>query len=343
MRDAGLLIETLRLSPRVDRVTLAAAWDSADAGALVRLVEREGVVQWLSRRLKALGITLPGEPGKQLAATVKRGIAQSLRMDAETATTLGLLDAAGIHAIPLKGAAMRRLVPRVPYADARVPNDVDLLVPEADARRAFDVLVSRGYQVPKDENPADHHHLPALVGSIGIAVELHTSTSPAVAPAEAWRRASAMDDTELLWHAASHAVADTDDNARNGSRLKTFLDAAALFSAGATVDWTRVRERLDSGEVEYPAAVRAWLAAAADLGGVPPAESRPLNLERLVAWKLRVLAREDGRWGRRLIEEGARGEFGLPVEPSSPRASAAARARHVVVTRAARAFWMVAR
>jgi len=99
VRDARLLIDTLRLSTPADVGALAAAWAGADARGIVALAQFEGASLWLQRRLKALGITLSGEAGETLAAAAKRATAYSLRMESETVATLAILDAAGIAAV----------------------------------------------------------------------------------------------------------------------------------------------------------------------------------------------------------------------------------------------------
>lgn len=366
MGDARLLIDTLRLAPPADPGALTAAWARADAGALVRLAEYEGVELWLHRRLKALDVALDGVPGQRLAALAKRAVAQSLRVDTETAAALDTLGRAGIPAVPIKGAAMRRLAARVAYADARAPNDVDLLVPAEAAQRAWDALVAHGYSAPRETGPPDGHHLPALVGPVGVGVELHLTTVAAVPPAEAWRRATgdgagadvgahsrpAPSDTELLWHAVAHALVHAQEAARFGARLRYWLDAAALLASGAAIDWERIRDRLDSPETPRPALARAWLAAAAGLSGralpagaLGTGTAPAFDVERLVSWRLRVFAggAPDGRWPTRLIEEGARGEALLPPEPGRAGASAGARLRHALAARAARLWWILRR
>ena len=366
MRDAQLLIDTLRLVPPGDAGAVASAWASADAKPVVALAQFEGVSLWLQRRLKALGITLTGDAGETLAAAAKRAMAYSLRMESETFATLAILDAAGITAVPLKGAAMRRISARVPYADARAPNDVDILVQHEHAQRAWDALVARGYSPPKDHGPADGHHLPALVGPLGVSVEIHLTTSGTVSPAEAWRRATndgavaefdgvsraVPSDTELFWHAVAHAVAHAEEYGRVGTKLRYWLDPAALLAANASIDWSCIRDRLQTRECADPALVRAWIRTASDLSGRSlPGDAlgdrggRPIDVERMISWRLRVFRRYSAgdRWAERLIEEGARGETGLPYEPAFHRAAAFAHVRHAIAARAARLWWIVRR
>jgi hypothetical protein len=359
VRDAQLLVDTLRLAAPNDVGALTTAWTRADALALVRLVQFEGASLWLQRRLKALGITLSGEAAEILAAAAKRATAYSLRMESETFATLAILDQAGIDAVPLKGAAMRRISARVPYANARAPNDVDVLVQDEHAQRAWEALIARGYAPPKEHGPPDGHHLPALVGPLGVGVEIHLTTSASVPPAEAWRRATSdgagaeingvPSDTELFWHAIAHAVAHAEEYGRVGTKMRYWLDPAALLAADASIDWERIRARLETRECADPRLVRAWIRTASDLSGrsLPDGalgvRGPAIDVVRMLSWRLRVFARYEPshRWAERLIEEGARGETGLRSEPAHHAATSFARVRHAVAARAARLWWSV--
>ena len=366
MHDARLLIDTLRLSTPTNVDVLASQWARADVAGLVRLAQFEGVSLWLQRRLKALGVALTGDAAETLTAEARRATAFSLRMESESFATLTILEAAGIAAVPLKGAAMRRISSRVPYADARAPNDVDVLVQDESAQRAWDALVARGYTPLKDHGPPEGHHLPALSGPLGVSVEIHMTTSPAVAPAEAWRRATSdgataelngvsrpiPSDTELFWHAVAHAVAHAEEYGRVGTRLRYWLDPAALLASEASIDWERIRSRLGTRECADPARVRAWIRTASDLSGKPLPQNAlgvlggpSIDVVRMLSWRLRVFDRYEagGRWAERLIEEGARAEVGLPLEPAHYRAKSFARARHAVAARAARLWWTARR
>src|SRR5207253_6383109 len=194
-----------------------------------------------------------------------------------------------------KGAARRRSSDLFPYADARATHDVDVLVPAARAREAWDLLCRAGYErTPPNGRGEGHFHLPPLWDAQRVAVELHTSTSEAVAPAEAWRRATtggrAVEragvqvalpaPTELLWHGLTHALRHRAD----AFRLRFLLDGAAILATPVPFDWGDIESRLGSGEVARPRTALVWLAAAAALAGrrqpsplaAPGGESTPL-------------------------------------------------------------------
>ncbi|MBI2795875.1 MAG: nucleotidyltransferase family protein [Gemmatimonadetes bacterium] len=358
-----LLCDTLRLGDLDDgeRARLAALWRDADQGALVALALHEGAELWLQRRLKAAEIALADDARATLGAAATRVRAGVMRADAALARVAGIFASAGVEMVPLKSAALRRLTGRLPLADARGVSDVDLLVPELEADRASVVL--RGHQfVPlqaEESRPPGHHHRVPLADAWGVAVELHESTHQAVRPAEAWRRAThrpqlawidghqlqLASDTELLWHALVHANRDAGEQARIGLRLRYWLDGAVLV-AGSVIDWSLIRSRLDGGELDSPELARAWLWWAASLAGrslgfseIGMGELGALDLPRLLAWRLHVLARHsaESRWREKLLEEGARAEGGLPRRARNPGASFVAGARSAAAALAARA------
>jgi hypothetical protein len=187
-----------------------------------------------------------------------------------------------------------------------------------------------------------------------------------VAPADAWRRATSdgavaefngvsrtvPSDTELFWHAIAHAVAHAEEYGRVGTKLRYWLDPAALLAANVSIDWARIRARLETRECADPGLVRAWIRAASDLSGrALPADAlgdrggSAIDLERMISWRLRVFPgySAGGRWAERLIEEGARGEMRLPYEPAYQDAGTFARVRHAVAARVARVWWNVRR
>ncbi|MBI3789429.1 MAG: hypothetical protein HY275_00935, partial [Gemmatimonadetes bacterium] len=161
------------------------------------------------------------------------------------------------------------------------------------------------------------------------------------------QHAFAPTDSWLLVHAVTHALADADERAGAGFRLRYWLDGAVLV-LGGEIRWELVRDRIESGEVGDPRLARGWLWAASRLAGQPigmdelgTGDLTALQLERLLAWRLTVLSRYAGtdRWGRKLLEEGARAEVGLlperPWKPLGPIAELRRRA----ATRAARLAW----
>jgi hypothetical protein len=89
----------------------------------------------------------------------------------------GLLEAAGLAPIALKGAWLSHHA--YPQAAQRPMRDLDLLVPSAQVRDGYAVLLAAGYaeleppEMPLSEMIRLDKHLPALVAPRGSIVELH--------------------------------------------------------------------------------------------------------------------------------------------------------------------------
>jgi hypothetical protein len=234
-------------------------------------------------------------------------------------------------------------VRRYPYADARPLSDVDLLVPEAEADAAWNLLCATGFRRIYDDDvdwKADHHR-PTIIDDSEVSVELHTTTGDGVPAEEAWRRATQDTDTvewqgrqvqvpsatELLWQALSHAVSD----GTRGFRLRTFHSMAVVLASEAMIDWALIAKRLSTNEIRAAdrqnaanhEQVREILGVAADLAGVRlPTEMAPRvvpDLKRLLLWRARVLSSKQGESVRdRLLEEALRVEAHLPLTPATP-------------------------
>jgi hypothetical protein len=311
-------------------------------------VAYEGAGIWLFRRLKALRIfeTLPAGFREQLKAQAFAAAIRGLRVEEEALATLRLLGAAGVPVVLIKGIARRALAPEFPYLDARITNDVDLLLPVDRIQEGYDLLVAQGYEQtdPDDANRRDHHHLPGLWNQRRIAVELHATTSSRISPDAAWSRATqggrvlewgdlavrVPPPTEIAWAATTHAI---NDMIVQGHRLQHFLEVAALAHRRPGLDWNLLLRR--TGEAEtfdeqsgtiYPAAIaRQWLHGSLQLVSAslhPAGLPLPvLDLEPLLGWRLAILgARKTlGRALReRLLEEGVRRLIGIEPEPAPP-------------------------
>lgn len=354
------LVDLLRLTPGGADADLTAAWRAlASEPGIKALVKREGASLWLHRRLHQLGLDSSGPLGQSLRENAHREALIGLRIDDEASATLRTLGDAGVEVVLLKGQARRAALAHYPWADARSLSDVDILVRGDQGQRAWDLLVARGYQFAVDPNRSydEHHHLPPIAGARGIAVEIHTSTSPWITASEAWRRETEGADrilwsglevtvpsaTELLWHAIEHGFVHGQP-----SRLRSLLDGAVILASGREIDWARLVRRMESTEVReetsvmpIPAATqRAWLATAAEFAGVDLPQglaARPLPIRRLLRWRLAVLnARLGERLKDRLLEEGSRAELSRSLAPTLPGTGLWPRLRHAVAGLTAR-------
>ncbi|HEY9517647.1 MAG TPA: nucleotidyltransferase family protein [Gemmatimonadales bacterium] len=315
---------------------------------LLPLVAYEGAAIWLFRRLRALRIfeTLPTGFREQLKAQAFAAAMRSLRVEEEALATLRLLAAAGVPVVLIKGIARRALAPQFPYLDARITNDVDLLLPVDRIQEGYALLVGQGYEQtdPDDAKRRDHHHLPGLWNQRRIAVELHATTSSRISPDTAWSRATeggrelewgnlrvrVPAPTEIAWAAATHAI---NDMIVQGHRLQHFLEVAALAHSRPGLDWNLLLRRTGESEtfdeesgIPYPAAIaRQWLQGSLQLvsPALRPAELPPpaLDLESLLGWRLAILGTRKtlGRpLSERLLEEGVRQLIGVDPQRAPP-------------------------
>jgi hypothetical protein len=183
-----------------------------------------------------------------------------------TAAVLDALEAAGIAALILKGAALAHLV--YPFPFLRPMRDLDLLVPADHADRAWRRLLASGFS-PAGPHPGPrHHHLQPLATSLDgvtVFVEVHKrllGAIPFVSPVGyenlaarsqtfncGARPARTLSREDILWHVYAHAFAI--DVLRPDVRLISVADLVAAMEAWVDVlDWDRLQRK-------YPRLVRA--------------------------------------------------------------------------------------
>ena len=183
------------------------------------------------------------------------------RSQAALRLALARLGDAGIAAVALKGVALEWR--HYPEAALRPMRDIDLLVPEARAIEASQVLAVAGF-VPETTDPAtlrralaDDHQLPSQYHSgLGVTIELHHRLGdppqsrgyrvPQIDPAGVLARAVAVDcggamvpcpaPQDMAAHLIVHAL--------YGHRLDCgplVLADLHLLASGTAVDWDALR------------------------------------------------------------------------------------------------------
>ena len=333
---------------------------------MLPLIAYEGAGIWLFRRLRALRIfdTLPAGFREQLKAQAFASAMRGLQIEEEALATLRLLGNAGVPVVLIKGVARRALAQEFPYLDARITNDVDLLLPADRIQEGYDQLVGAGYERadPDDANQHEHHHLPALWNARRVAVELHTTTSARISPEQAWSRATGGGrelewgnlpvrvpaPSEMAWAATTHAI---NDMIVSGHRLQHFLEVAALANRTPGLDWSLLVRRTaeaetfdeENGDTYPPAIARQWLQGSLQFvsDALRPPELPPpaLDLESLLAWRLTILGSRKplGRaLTERLLEEGARYLIGVDPQRAPPGTPPLYRLRRRVAGRLSR-------
>ena len=344
---AGLLLDTLRLGPEPRRTDLAERWAGHDvaagAPAIAAWIAWEQAEHWLLRRLADAGALAAAPPTlvTALQHAARRDAKAGMAVDADAADVLRTIAAAGVPCVLLKGPARRASAASLTLADARLTRDVDALVPAAEGERLWRLFRSRGYEayqydgtnVPPGESELQGpspYHLRTLVRRGGAALELHLSTERGLPPARAWERlwsgarvvmwqgleVRVPSFTELLWHALTHAEVGRPD----GWSLRYWLDAVSVLAA-QPADWGIIEIRLRDVTRRERALALRWLSVACRLAGAaaPPdlTAEAPIAMERLVSWRLAVLAngRLSAGWTEKLLDEGTRTEVGLPLAP----------------------------
>lgn len=354
-----VLLDTLRLGGELDPAATRSAWRGIDTSGLSGLVIQEGCALWLYRRLRGAQAEAAPHPAfaTWLSRRARDDAARNLLIDARVSQLSEWLTQHGYPHVWLKGTARRVAAAAYPFADARVTNDVDLILPAELVPGAWERLRRLGFEhaCAPELTPPNHFHLPPLSTTDRVAIELHRSTSTQVAPGEAWRRATDGAEivsrdgldftipcaTELLWHSIAHGL----HHGTAGFRLRYFQDASVILATGRPVDWKVIDARLSSPEVPSRALALAWLGAAAPLSGrpLPPGLSveAPFQVGRALRWRLAVTRHSSGhpRAAEKLVEEGTRTEIGWPILGGVPGTSAARRLRRRLASFAARAAY----
>jgi len=130
----------------------------------------------LHYHLKRTATAVPGDCLKQLAGlTLRHRRANQLR-NALLVEYLLALQAEGIEALVLKGAALANTV--YPRPGLRPMRDIDILVPRARVIRAQQVLRELGFEadVPQADELAASHQLPVaqrVANGLTVSIELH--------------------------------------------------------------------------------------------------------------------------------------------------------------------------
>ena len=136
------------------------------------------MLQWQLRH-EQVRDSIPVSVHKRLAAASHRSTLRCLRQGATLRQVTQLLDDAGIESLVLKGAYLAFYV--YPAAGLRPMRDIDILVPYAQALRAFECLQQNGFTQPEQSKGHardwldKHRHLPPLIDGNGICIEVHTS------------------------------------------------------------------------------------------------------------------------------------------------------------------------
>jgi hypothetical protein len=291
-------------------------WDALAGQAIAA-----GLGPLLHRGLERAGVTVPPAPRRRLLAAYALNAVRNDAVQAEVVRVSAVLEAAGIPAVPLKGAAL--LATLYPDPALRVLSDLDLLVGGPVARDAARVLLAAGYEhvdagLLLDRSQRFLHHVTLHRESrpFSFALELHhrlvtgfawdldsaalvARAAPAPYGGGTVRLLDAIDEaTYLAAHAAIHLAEP---------HLKWLVDLAAL--AARPLDWDALIARARAFRARR--GVYEGLRRAATLTGaaVPPrvlaalAPPAPVRLAfaRLCPLEVAFGAALPGKWVRHLV------------------------------------------
>lgn len=225
-----------------DRIS-ALARQETDWPRLVEMALWNGVASLLYRTLSATcADAVPADVLGQLKDRYRANAVRSLLMSGELLRLLGLLDANGIRAIPIKGPVLAASA----YGDVALREfcDLDVLVHRRDLRRARRLLTAQGYGSYRWnlEHPDS-----------GLTVELHRWDFTKRDPAGPSGRPEGSDrlPTVLLLDSAVPSLPPEDmllvlcthGSKHCWDRLSLVCDLAQFISTQPETDWTAVLER----------------------------------------------------------------------------------------------------
>ncbi len=255
--EQRLLYAVAREDLTADRLA-ALITDDLQWGPLVWLAEMCRATPVLWGHLKRLDPSLlpPEAEALQHASMVSEFRMRHLerRLD----QCIGLLEGAGIPVMLLKGAGLAKTV----YDSfvERPMSDLDILVPSAQAQRAWETLREAGWHPAEDDDLEEvyqeqHHHLPPIYDPDGTetAVEIHRRLFPGTHPfgldaEDFWQAAQPLPGREsVLIPAPHHQIVHLAIHFAWSHMMgqfaawRTFRDIGRLMRAHA-MDWDSVVE-----------------------------------------------------------------------------------------------------
>lgn len=272
LAELQLLVLDL-ISPRPDidpaRISSLNAADWERILAMVRQHRLGPLLHWQLARGRA-GLPVPVGVREELAKDIKRATLHAQVMRREWVLIHRLLTVAGIPCLALKGAFLAYYA--YPKPGLRPMRDLDILVPAAEALRAFEVLIGGGlirppqYQGDVQAQMCIFRHLPPLRTASGLAmVEVHASLhntdegkpcrhDPCSAPTF-WRRAIEVQvggetlrvpaPTDQLLHLIAHAILD--HKFSNGPLI---LSDIAFLLERQPIDWASFWRTASEGRLK---------------------------------------------------------------------------------------------
>lgn len=264
------------LAERQWDVLLAAANDACLAPALYRSLADADLLR-----------AVPDDVEAYLAALHALNLQRNHRLREQGRALVAALNARGVEPLLLKGIASLLCEPGA--MARRMVADIDLVVPLPAAEAAGCVLRALGYTRLAGRDRAPHALGDfARADAVG-AVDLHhelLAEARLLPSAEVWARSQSLErdgarfrvpaPTDRLLHLLLHDLIQDHGYFDGALNLRHLHDAASQISAGAAIDWDRVRGALAPHGLV--AALDVWRLALGDLFAVelPARRASPL-------------------------------------------------------------------
>ena len=237
------LLATLPPLPDAERLSSLVAVGSHEWDELYALCLRHGLFPLAWTALQTLPPDLvPAVQRERLRTAAAACMLRSLAMDSELRRLQGVFTAAGIRATPFKGPVLAAQA----YGDValRVFDDLDLMVPLDEIRRAVAILEGEGYVLAVERRLLAHRDFFSLAQHVGLyhpsgewLVEIHWALF------NAWRRTPlTLDgdpptDEELLLYLCLHGTGHW------WHKLKWVVDIDRLVRSAPGLDWAQLFAR----------------------------------------------------------------------------------------------------
>jgi hypothetical protein len=200
-------------------------------------------------------------------------LAINLRINNQLQHILAEMEKAGIPVILLKGAHLGEFVYQ--NIGLRPMSDLDLMVPRECLMQSLQLAQKLGYQLSQPFNLEVEllldHHLPALIVSQNVSLEMHWNLIDARLPLTVdeeglWEHAQpvqvgkskawVLSTEDLLLHLCVHAAYQDTFN----SHLRALVDINEVISANKLLDWEQVGTRALSWKAERGVFLTLYLA-----------------------------------------------------------------------------------
>jgi len=290
---------------------LPGAYD-ADWRRLAKIAAHSNVTPllYLSLRNRKDGVAVPAEVYQSLRFDYKASACRNSIMLEELSSVAGAFSAAGLKAIPLKGAHLLRTVFK-DSVGARPMTDIDLLIRESDIAGAVTILGSSGYRYQPAGRSVRATRMYVKSPGAGIPSQIHLHTHIVNLSDSFMAFGARSIDMDDIWAAAvpdaaglfrmkdEHMLISLCEHGfRHGfARLGLIYDIdACVRFGGGRIDWDCVGSTAARWSMEAPlfhGLSLARLFFGTDVGGALPERLRPRGMSFVEKCAVRSILRCD--------------------------------------------------